>query len=81
MNNIYIIGGSPCSGKSTIANILKEKYKLFYYKVDDYLEEYTTRGAVKGFFVCKQRIGRTSEDIWMREPKIQCYYRRSSFFA
>ena len=26
MTNIYFIGGSPCSGKSTIAEILAEKF-------------------------------------------------------
>jgi len=38
--NQYYIGGSPCSGKSTIAEIAAEKYGLFYFKVDDFLEKY-----------------------------------------
>jgi 2-phosphoglycerate kinase len=32
----FILGGSPCSGKSTIAEMLSERYKLPYYKVDDH---------------------------------------------
>ena len=38
MEGLYIIGGSPCSGKSTIAEMIAEKYDFNYFKVDDYLE-------------------------------------------
>ena len=40
MKEIYYMGGSPCSGKSTAAEILAERYGLYYFKVDDYLEKY-----------------------------------------
>ena len=46
MTGIYFIGGSPCSGKSTVAESLSDKYDLYYFKVDDYLNQYTNRGAV-----------------------------------
>jgi adenylate kinase family enzyme len=39
MNNIYILGGSPCCGKSTIAEKICEKYGIQYYKVDNYLDK------------------------------------------
>ena len=29
----YFIGGSPCSGKSTVAEMLSEKYGFYYYKL------------------------------------------------
>lgn len=32
----YILGGSPCCGKSTIAEMLVARFNLQYYKVDDY---------------------------------------------
>lgn len=38
--NVYILGGSPCSGKSTIAGMLQKEYGFYYYKVDDDLETY-----------------------------------------
>lgn len=41
MINIYYIGGSPCAGKSTVAEILSQKYDLYYFKVDDFLDDYT----------------------------------------
>ena len=46
--NIYYIGGLPCSGKSTIAEILSKKYDLYYFKVDDYLDKYMQLGAAAG---------------------------------
>lgn len=33
MAKIYYIGGSPCAGKSTVAEILSQKYDLYYFKV------------------------------------------------
>ena len=32
---LYMIGGSPCSGKSTIASLLARQYQLFHIKLDD----------------------------------------------
>jgi hypothetical protein len=31
----YLLGGSPCSGKSSVAESLSAEYGLIYYKVDD----------------------------------------------
>ena len=70
--NTYFIGGSPCSGKSTVAEILAEKYDLYYFKVDDFLEAYTKMGASKGYEICKKQEDMGSEQIWMREPQLQC---------
>ncbi len=72
MNNIYVIGGSPCAGKSTVAEILSERYDLYYYKVDDFLDQYTQMGAGKGYEICKKTVEMSAEQIWMRDPKLQC---------
>ncbi len=69
MKKIYIIGGSPCSGKSTVAKALSEKYNLFYFKVDDHLDKYTKRGVEEGYKMCSAMAKRTAEEIWMREPE------------
>ena len=50
--NIYCIGGSPCSGKSTIAEALAAKHGLHYFKVDDHLDKYLKRGAADGKDAC-----------------------------
>ncbi|MFC1997796.1 hypothetical protein ACFLXI_09390, partial [Chloroflexota bacterium] len=39
----YILGGSPCSGKSTIAGKLSARFHLNYYKVDDHFQEHVKR--------------------------------------
>lgn len=44
-SEIYWIGGSPCSGKSSIAEIISEKNDFYYYKCDDYLEHYIDIGS------------------------------------
>ena len=36
---LYMIGGSPCSGKSTIASLLARQYQLLHIKLDDLIEE------------------------------------------
>ena len=71
MYNIYYIGGSPCSGKSTIAELLCKKYDFIYYKVDDYLNEYITQAAKCNDTICAKVIKMSPEEIWMRDPSIQ----------
>ena len=36
---LYMIGGSPCSGKSTIASLLARQYQLLHIKLDDLIDE------------------------------------------
>lgn len=68
----YFIGGSPCSGKSTIAQALSETYGLCYFKVDDHLERYLKMGAADGKPFCARAVQLTPEQIWMRDPQMQC---------
>lgn len=72
MENTYFIGGSPCAGKSTVAEILSQKYGLYYFKVDDFLDDYTKSGAEKGYPICKKTVEMNAEQIWMRDPFLQC---------
>ena len=34
---VLFIGGSPCSGKSTVAERISKEYGAYYFKVDDFL--------------------------------------------
>lgn len=70
--NIYYIGGSPCSGKSTIAQRISERYGLSYFKVDDHLERYLKAGASGGKPACGRVQAMSPDQIWMREPLVQC---------
>lgn len=60
------------SGKSTTAEILSKKYDLYYFKVDDYLDKYMQLGAEKGYEICKKQSCLSGDQIWMRDPMLQC---------
>ena len=86
MANIYYIGGSPCSGKSTVSEILAAKYHLFYFKVDDFIDKYLKMGASKGYEICKKQDSLRADELWMREPVLQCqeellYYKETFAFV
>ena len=70
--NIYYIGGSPCAGKSSVAEILSRRYGLYYFKVDDFLDRYMQAGARRRCPICRKAAGMNAEQIWMREPILQC---------
>ncbi len=72
MKKTYFIGGSPCSGKSTAAELLSQEYGLYYFKVDDFLRKYMSLGAQDGLPLCKKIAGMNAEQIWMREAQLQC---------
>ena len=69
---VLFIGGSPCSGKSTVAERISKEYGAYYFKVDDFLDRFINIAAEKGFPTCKKSVSMTSEEIWMMEPLIQC---------
>lgn len=69
---IYLIGGSPCSGKSTIAQVLAEEYGLHVFKVDDHLHQYTKMGARDGKECCAGVANMSPDKIWLRPPEVQC---------
>ena len=66
------IGGSPCSGKSTVAEQITKKYAAHYFKIDDFLDNFIKNAAEKGYPSCKKNINMSPDEIWMREPFIQC---------
>lgn len=71
--NIYYIGGSPGSGKSTIAKQLAKQFGFTYFKLDDYLFRYNKKAAKEG--KAHSLLARTlnSEQTWMREPQLQVH--------
>ena len=40
--------------------------------MDDFLERYTKPGSSKGYEICKKQEEMEPEEIWMREPQLQC---------
>lgn len=69
---VYYIGGSPCSGKSTVAEALAARYGLTYFKADDYLDDLIAEGAAAGLPICGRIRRMTAEETWMRAPEVQC---------
>ena len=43
--HVYWIGGSPCAGKSTVADMLGERYGVHVYHVDDHAEDHSARAT------------------------------------
>ncbi len=75
MNNekrIFFIGGSPCSGKSTVAERISKEFGAYYFKVDDFLDEFTKSAADKGKVVCQKILMMSPDEIWLRDPIVQC---------
>ncbi len=64
--DIYWIGGSPCSGKSSTASILANRYGLRLFHSDDHMDQHT-RQADPARQPVMARIARMNwEQIWMR---------------
>jgi 2-phosphoglycerate kinase len=65
LGNLYLIGGSPCSGKTTITNQIAETYGFSTYRCDDayfeHAKELTTEQPV-----FSRLVNTSSEAIWMR---------------
>ena len=69
---VLFIGGSPCNGKSTAAERISKEYGAYYFKVDDVLDRFIGIAAEKGYLTCQKSVDMTTDEIWMREPLIQC---------
>ena len=69
---VMIIGGSPCSGKSTAAERLAAEFGACRYQADDHLEELIRMAADRGKPACRSVLSMSSDEIWMRDPEIQC---------
>jgi len=68
MAEVFYIGGSPCSGKSTIAEMLIEKHGFQYYKLDDHLSEYLVKGSNDGIDLYKKVTSMSLDETWLRSP-------------
>lgn len=65
----YILGGSPCSGKSTIAEMLSAQYDFHYYKADDYESEHMQRAHLKQQPVMFRYSKMGWDEIWSQSPE------------
>ncbi|MBN1964297.1 MAG: hypothetical protein JW910_06600 [Anaerolineae bacterium] len=66
LGHVYWLGGSPCSGKSSIADLLAAEYGLRVYRCDDCLNvhmEQATPDAQPEMYAVARRAG---DDLWLR---------------
>lgn len=83
--NIYWIGGSPCSGKSTIAEKLAHEFSLQYYKCDDHMMNHIAKGAQNDILIMKKYADMSKDENWFRDIDSQVndvieFYRKSFDF-
>ena len=71
LSTAYFIGGSPCSGKSTITEILADRYNLTYYKIDDYERKHIEKAEPEKYPIMYKWSQMDWEEIWMRPVDIQ----------
>ena len=69
--NVYYIGGSPGSGKSSIAKQIAKQFGFAYYKLDDFLFTYNKKAAKEGKEHSVLARALNGEQTWMREPQMQ----------
>lgn len=72
-SNAFVLGGSPCSGKSTIAEMLVAEYGFHYYKADDHDPEHMRRADAERQPVTFQFIQMSWNEIWSPAPEKQCH--------
>jgi hypothetical protein len=72
-SHAYILGGSPCSGKSTIAEMLSIQYGFHYYKADDHETEHMSRAQSNSQPVMFQYSKMSWNEIWSQSTEKLLY--------
>lgn len=70
-NNTFFIGGSPCSGKSTVCEKLSKEFDLHYYKIDDHDQNHLQRVDAQNHPNMAKWVNPNWNDIWLRPIDIQ----------
>jgi hypothetical protein len=69
--HVFWMGGSPCSGKSSIAELLSERTRLQYYQCDNAFTEHGKRVTAVKQPAFHQVLHMTWDEIWMRPVEVQ----------
>lgn len=65
----YILGGSPCSGKSTLAEMLAAQGNFYYYKADDHDPEHMRQSTPEQQPVMSRYASLSWDTIWSQSPE------------
>lgn len=63
--HIYWIGGSPCAGKSTVAQALADRYNLHYYSCDAWFTEHQRRADAAHQPTLQRLATLSCDEIWL----------------
>jgi len=69
-HNVYFIGGAPCSGKSTIVDLLAERYHLTAYHLDQHMYNSSITYDPDRQPVMLKWTTTPWENLWMQSPKV-----------
>lgn len=77
---IYWIGGSPCAGKSTVAQLLVDQYNLYYYQCDAQFETHQRRADPVQQPTLQRLSSLLCDEIWLppvaeQVARVQAIYR------
>ncbi len=64
--HVYWIGGSPCSGKSSIADLLAEKHGMTVYRCDDAYFRHQTVISAEAHPVFSRLAHASCDELWLR---------------
>ncbi|MCA9905360.1 MAG: hypothetical protein KC547_16005, partial [Anaerolineae bacterium] len=68
---IYWLGGSPCSGKSSVAQHLARDYGISLYSCDDALERHMAQATPQVQPTMARLTHMTPDEVWLEPVKAQ----------
>lgn len=80
LSHVYWIGGSPCAGKSTVAQALADQYNLHYYPCDGWFAEHQRRADPAQQPTLQRLASLSCDEIWLppvaeQVARVQAIYR------
>lgn len=71
LQDVYWLGGSPCAGKSSVADRLVERYRLALYRCDDAFDRHMAQCNTQDHPTLAAIRTMTWDEIWMRPVAVQ----------
>lgn len=65
LSHVYWIGGSPCAGKSTIAQTLADRYNLHYYQCDSWFDAHQQCANPDQQPLLHKLTGMSCDELWL----------------
>lgn len=69
--NVFFLGGSPCAGKSSTAEILKKRFDFHYVRLDDRLGAHLTAASHTSQPTLARIAAASCDELWLIPPRSQ----------